>query len=124
MGIGVEDEKSLCHFVWPGPLVVTETSHLSLAEAGCAMRIAGFCSRAFLGPLGLNRPINDRPTLIEFFLKTVNAVEWRAPPRAHRREDNRNSPKSLIKCGGNYWQMAINLVYMCGKNGPCTAIFN
>ena len=41
MGVGIHDKECLRHLVRPGSLVVAESAHLPLAEAGRAMRING-----------------------------------------------------------------------------------
>ena len=41
MGVGIEDEKGLSHFVRLGSLVLTGATHLSLAEAWRAMGVDG-----------------------------------------------------------------------------------
>jgi hypothetical protein len=48
-----------------GNLVGQELSHAAFQ----AERIAGLGTSAFLGPLGLDLPISDRPILIEFFFE-------------------------------------------------------
>jgi hypothetical protein len=58
------DQQPQAHEV-AGDLVGQDLSHAALETE----RIAGLGAGAFLGPLGLDRPISDRSILIEFFFE-------------------------------------------------------